>query len=146
MSNIEFAVPDKTISVLGPEIINQLKFYVCSTNKELAQKVLEYALVNCPHFHDIEYHGMNTPRHRPKQRLYPIARSEEVIKFIRINNFVPSFDVLNTLVSYLPSIRCFSCGTESFRGFGDEQTSQAILVNLSKSTNLELFYFDIRLI
>ncbi|KAI8085698.1 hypothetical protein BDF21DRAFT_486895 [Thamnidium elegans] len=57
---LEFAIPDKTVSVIGPEIISNLEFYIYT---ELTFKLLQYSLTNCPNLQHVEYKGMSSPCH-----------------------------------------------------------------------------------
>ncbi|KAI9248327.1 hypothetical protein EDC94DRAFT_589468 [Helicostylum pulchrum] len=61
-------LPDKTSSVIGPEIFNTLEFYISGVGDEVVLPTLDYSLTNCPrlqsftltgnkgHFEDLGFH------------------------------------------------------------------------------------------
>lgn len=56
--NFELFVPDKTVSNIGLEIINRVKFELYTRDNQLsASKVLTYSLTHCPYLQYVEMNG-----------------------------------------------------------------------------------------
>jgi hypothetical protein len=51
---------DKEKTIIGPEIINRLTFYICRVYPSIPYQLPKYALVNCPQLVYFELTGMNS--------------------------------------------------------------------------------------
>ncbi|KAI9346376.1 hypothetical protein BD770DRAFT_446760 [Pilaira anomala] len=150
-SDFELVLPDKTVSSVGPEIFNRIKFCLSTTNDQLlTYKILNYSLNNCPHLQYVKFVG--TKDHYPlfylhstsvranfysNESLAPLTKTEENIKFIRILHFVPSYDFINMLATYLPNISYLD-----YRSNHNEVTPSAF-IDFSKLKNLEKFDLNV---
>ncbi|GAA5806894.1 hypothetical protein MFLAVUS_000242 [Mucor flavus] len=154
----ELSVPDRTISVIGPEVINSSSFYICTTDKELAFKLLKYSLINCSHLQRLKINGMDMPRQecilynsidhfRRQEILYdPSTISAETLKAVNLKGLIPSQECLDLLSSYLPGIQIFTCTSERGNRFDDCGVPQNNVVDLTHFKSLQTFYFDVQLI
>ncbi|KAI9269669.1 hypothetical protein EDC94DRAFT_599586, partial [Helicostylum pulchrum] len=154
----ELAVPDRTISVIGPEVINNSTFFICITDSELAFKVLKYSLINCPHLQSLEIKGVNSPRQecilssskdrfRKRVEKYdPTIVSTEALKVVKLKGFIPSQEYFDLLSCYLPGIQIFTCKSERGGRFDNSEVPRDCIVDLTRFKSLQVFYFDIQLV
>ncbi|GAA5799962.1 hypothetical protein HPULCUR_005383 [Helicostylum pulchrum] len=155
---LEMVVPDRTISVIGPEVINSLMFFMCVTDPDLAFKILKYSLTNCPHLQSLEINGVNTPRQecilsssidrfRKRVEKYdPVTISAEALKAVNLKGFLPSQECFDLLSCYLPGILGFTCKSERGNRFDNSEVPQDYVVDLTQFKSLQEFYFDIGLV
>lgn len=156
---LDLAIPDKSASIAGLDIVNKLRFHVAKTNEDSIYKFLNYSLVNCPYLQLVEYKGMNSPRHEfiicmdtfnrfdfSRTKHDPSTTSQENLKLVKVKNFIPSSDFLNLLTSYLPNINSIHCSCDFYnhRLKEDDITIQIEVVDLSNFKCLETFYFNLK--
>ncbi|GAA5816912.1 hypothetical protein MFLAVUS_010447 [Mucor flavus] len=154
----EFSVPDRTNSIIGPEVITHLSFYICTIDPELTIKLLKYSLINCPHLQHVEFKGMNSPRHefvlssnidyfRKGEETYDLATtSKENLKTIKLKNFIPSEEFIDLLTYHLPDLQIFTCGGGLGGLFDDNEVPQDRIVDLTRFKSLKTVYFDTQLV
>lgn len=147
--DFELVVPDKTVSVIGPEIFNQLNFNVCTADDQLAAyKILKYILTNCHYLQYVEFVAINDyclefnlSSHINRLSYYsckkikPSTKTEDNLKVIKFVNFIPSGDFMNVLAAYLPNAYYFRCDTRD-RSDHDEE-APPLLIDLSDFKKLE---------
>ncbi|KAI9242975.1 hypothetical protein EDC94DRAFT_666276, partial [Helicostylum pulchrum] len=139
----ELAVPDRTISVIGPEVINNSTFFICITDSELAFKVLKYSLTNCTHLQSLEINGVNSPRqecilsssidrfHKRVEKYNPSAILTEALKAVKLKGFIPSQECFDLLSCYLPGVQSFTCGSERGNRFDNNEAPRDYVVDLT---------------
>ncbi|KAI9258671.1 hypothetical protein EDC94DRAFT_613149 [Helicostylum pulchrum] len=155
---LEFSVPDRTASIIGPEIINSLSFYICTVDPELTIKLLKYSLINCTHLQHVEFKGMNSPHHEfvlssnidyfhEGIETYDLtATSKENLKTVKLKNFIPSKEYIDLLANHLPDLQIFTCGGRLGGRFDNSEESQDHKLDLTRFKSLKIVYFDVQLV
>ncbi|KAI9339492.1 hypothetical protein BD770DRAFT_415248 [Pilaira anomala] len=150
--NQKLVKPDKSITNIGLEIINQISFRMEVGSKHL--QLLKYALINCPRLQFVEYIGvgsrgtefyLSTTTGPFKQFNDSLTKTEENIRVIRLFNLVPSTKFLHVLATYLPNLSFFTCGIKSLF-YHEKRPGRKILINLYEFKNLETFKLDMNLL
>ncbi|GAA5805075.1 hypothetical protein HPULCUR_010588 [Helicostylum pulchrum] len=150
----QLAVPDRTVSVIGPEVINVPVFVICIVDIELAFKSLKYLLVNFQHLQHVEFESIR-PHHEFTlsssldygEKDYNLSTtSRENLKVVRLKYFIPSQEFIDLLNFYLPDIQNFGCGGRRDRQFNDKGVPRDYIVDLTHLQSLQIFYFDIQLV
>lgn len=155
---LEFSVPDRTNSIIGLEVINNLSFYICTVEPELTIKLLEYSLINCTHLQHVEFKGMNISRHEfvlssnigyfceGVETYDLITTSKENLKTVKLKNFIPSKEFIDLLTYHLPDLQTFTCGCRLGGLFDNNEVPQDLIVDLTRFKSLKIVYFDVQLV
>ncbi|KAI9361882.1 hypothetical protein BD770DRAFT_441215 [Pilaira anomala] len=161
MPALDLAIPDKSASIIGLEIMNVLIFNICERIEGSAYKFLTYSLINCPNLQFVEYKAMNEPRHEfilcinppddhnyqhCTKKLDPSTTSQANLKVVKMKNFIPATDFLDLLSSNLPNINFMLCEYEFIRMSNDNQSPEHVVVDISNFKSLEVFYLNLQLL
>ncbi|KAI7890264.1 uncharacterized protein EV154DRAFT_512025 [Mucor mucedo] len=119
---VQFATPNRSTSIIGPEVIRQINAFLDDTHPNLPLEILRYALMNCPNLQRFWYNSTSEYNHsilidaKPEMGGDIIKRyqnfsntSQENIKFIKTANMVPSKELLCLIYQYLPAIENLKC-------------------------------------
>ncbi|KAI7895002.1 uncharacterized protein EV154DRAFT_599526 [Mucor mucedo] len=121
-SVIQFVMPNRLISKIGPEVIHNMAFIVGDTTPDLPLEFLRYALNNCPHLQQFYYSSM----YRPSRGIFigidfekqydlvaernDLSRTiQENIKVVKLRNMMPSNELLDLMRMYMPATEAFIC-------------------------------------
>ncbi|KAI9269601.1 hypothetical protein EDC94DRAFT_686001 [Helicostylum pulchrum] len=151
---LELAVPDRNISIIGLEVINNLRCIINTRDTEVAFKLMKYSLINYPHLQSLEINDVHSNRlecilsgsidaFRKGVKKYV---STEASKVVELKGFIPSQECFDLLSCFLPSIQSFTCGIERGGRFDNSEVPQDYVVDLTQFKSLQVFYFDIQLV
>ncbi|KAI7879862.1 uncharacterized protein EV154DRAFT_524333 [Mucor mucedo] len=144
-------LPDKAVSISGPEIIDCLNIYAGCGNPELAFVFIQYALIYCPNLLACRivmdaisnkniYIGTHVKELQlRKDRFITSKYGREDIKVFKSFHLIPSQATLDLLCINLPNIQALICGANFMYGRWTQKVAE---IDLKLFKNLELFQFD----
>ncbi|KAG2193758.1 hypothetical protein INT47_005039 [Mucor saturninus] len=119
---VPFAKPNRSTSVIGPEVINQINVFLDDTRPNLPLEFLRYALMNCPNLQKFwcvlvgDYNHTILLDANPKTgndivESIPnsINTTQANINFVKTENIVPSKEMLCLIHQYLPAVEKLIC-------------------------------------
>ncbi|KAI7895058.1 uncharacterized protein EV154DRAFT_599572 [Mucor mucedo] len=126
-SVIQFVMPNRLISKIGPEVIHNMAFIVGDTTPDLPLEFLRYALNNCPHLQQFYYSSMYRPSRGifigiDFEKKYDLVAKrndlshtiQENIKVVKLRNMMPSNELLVLMRTYMPATESFICGQDKY--------------------------------
>ncbi|KAG2209764.1 hypothetical protein INT47_001912 [Mucor saturninus] len=124
---IQFVMPNRSISTIGPEVIHNMDVVMADRNPDLPLEFLLYALNNCPHLQQFSYRSMNRPNRSicigtdPKMVLNDVRErknlsnsTQENIKVVKLKNMMPSNKLLDLMKMYMPATEAFICSEDEY--------------------------------
>ncbi|KAG2205785.1 hypothetical protein INT47_003968 [Mucor saturninus] len=144
-------LPDKAVSISGPEIIECLNIHIGYGNPELVFVFTRYALIHCPNLQTCSivmnaiskktiYIGTHVKELQlRKDRFITSKYGREDIKVFKSFYLIPSQATLDLLCTNLPNIQVLTCGTNFMYGRWTQKVTE---IDLKVFKNLELFQFD----
>lgn len=153
---VEIALPDYSISTIGPEVINHMVVNMNDTQPELLLKFLQYALTNCPNLEYFSYNLIGYPKcgiyigtdiqnsrfKREEHNRIPNT-TQENIKVVKTRNILPSKEMLELMNTYIPGMDTLVCGFDSPY---DTPTKNVPVIDLMECKNLSMMIIDVRLL
>ncbi|KAG2193761.1 hypothetical protein INT47_005042 [Mucor saturninus] len=118
---LRFAIPNRSTSIIGPEVIHHFNVSMNDTHPNLPLEILRYALVNCPNLQRFWYNSINDDNDillyvNPKKgndivKSIPnsINATKAQINVIKTNSIVPSKEMMCLFHQYLPAVEKLIC-------------------------------------
>ncbi|KAG2193759.1 hypothetical protein INT47_005040 [Mucor saturninus] len=151
---VQFATPNRSTSIIGPEVIRQVNAFLDDAHPNLPLEILRYALMNCPNLQRFWYNSTSEYNYsilidaKPemggdiKKHSQNFSNtSQENIKFIKTGNMVPSKELLCLIYQYLPAIENFKCVKDQYL----DPPTELFEVDLTAFNCLKLVELDVRL-
>ncbi|KAI7895000.1 uncharacterized protein EV154DRAFT_496673 [Mucor mucedo] len=125
---IQFVMPNRSISTIGPEIIHNMEVIMADRNPYLPLEFLRYALNSCPHLQQFSYMSRSRPNRRicigtdlkmmlnaVRERKSLSNSTQKNIKVVKLKNMMPSNELLDLMRMYMPATEAFICSEDRFR-------------------------------
>ncbi|KAI9252712.1 hypothetical protein EDC94DRAFT_620457 [Helicostylum pulchrum] len=157
--SFQFSVPDRNVSIIGLEVINNLVFDIyIRIDIELACESLKCFLTNFQHLQLVEFKCMRLPSHgftltgcmdyfyKGQEDYDPSTVLRENLKIVKLKNFIPSKEFIDLLSYHLTNVQGFTCIFERSVQLRNARASRDYVVDLTRFKSLQLFYFDTRLV
>ncbi|GAA5805523.1 hypothetical protein HPULCUR_011040 [Helicostylum pulchrum] len=110
----DMAVPDKTISIIGPEIFDVLDFNLLSRYGGHVYRVLNYSLLNCPRLqslnitHSILGRTRSSLSFRHNEDEFFSDQASCAIKFLEMERIRPAKNIFDLVTTHLRNIEILS--------------------------------------
>ncbi|KAG2214259.1 hypothetical protein INT47_000815 [Mucor saturninus] len=148
--SILVALPNNSVSTIGPEIIHSLQIEMRDRDPALHMKFLQYALSNYPNLQYFYYHSIicgyqillgpdtKARRHGLENRNSLTNTLKENIKAIKIRNMLPSEELIYLIRTYMPDFKTLICGGKP----PSMDQATCINVDLTELRHLNSIYLD----
>ncbi|KAG2230396.1 hypothetical protein INT48_004207 [Thamnidium elegans] len=132
-----FISPDKSISIIGYDIICSLSFIITQATEPFGPKLFSYIFSHCPHITDLQINNWNS-----------MCRFELIVKNIKdpvcsqiiLKGPTPTQELINLISSRVPRLQVLNC-----KGFINPKShiDTKYCLDLTGFTSLKEFSFDI---
>ncbi|KAG2196774.1 hypothetical protein INT47_009665 [Mucor saturninus] len=101
----ELPMPDKNVSIIGPDIINKLLFIMINPTEIFTPDLLRYVVLDCPHASSLTITSWNN------YSSYEVEAEKDTTKIVLKASIMPSQEVLDLLSAFLPEAKKFKIET-----------------------------------
>ncbi|KAI9270126.1 hypothetical protein EDC94DRAFT_645545 [Helicostylum pulchrum] len=115
--NADLDLPDRTSSIIGPEIFDNLEIVIFRDNSDLKYQYLKYSFLNCPelqsfelHYYAYRYGEMVSTIKYTHNKENPIGSDQPnyEIDLLEIEHIIPDQHFFNLVTTYLKDIEVIS--------------------------------------
>lgn len=130
---LSFTLPDRSLSNIGPEIINQLKLSLSEQVDSNALNFLEYGFKNCINLQYLEVESYLVIQGYTEEKNGAVDGIQNDLDMVHFQSGVPTVDVLDMIYTYLPNIEVLI--------FGSYGSNYTMKLDLTRFESLKRCYF-----
>ncbi|GAA5811279.1 hypothetical protein MFLAVUS_004712 [Mucor flavus] len=130
---LSFTLPDRSLSTIGPEIINQLELSLSEPVESNILNFLEYGFKNCINLQYLEVESCLVIQGCTEEKIGAIDDIQNNLNMVHFQNGVPTADLLDMIYTHLPDIELLI--------FGSDGSNYTMKLDLTPFKSLKRCYF-----